>query len=159
MQRHSRRSHRSSHGVSSSFAAAFHHIQEALCKHHNPSRLYITGYDVVREPTAVVRFRGPSLAIITDNGPEFAGKASDLWTHETGISHLFIRPGKPVENAYIESFNGRLRDECLNLHWFQSLSQARVILSAWRVDDNQVRSHTSLGGQTPDEFARLEQAG
>ena len=119
-------------------------------------RVSITGYDVVRGITAVVRFRGPPLAIITDNAPEFVNKALDLWTHETRISHLFIRPGKPVENAYIESFNGRLRDECLNLHWFQSLEQARVILSAWRVDYNQVRPHTSLGGQTPDEFARLQ---
>ncbi len=130
--------------------------RECLVMHVGVS---ITGHDVVRELAAVVRFRGQPQAIITDNGPEFAGKALDLWTHETGISHLFIRPGKPVENAYIESFNGRLRDECLNLHWFQSLSQARVILSAWQVDYNQVRPHTSLGGQTPNEFARLEQAG
>ena len=130
--------------------------RECLVMHVGVS---ITGHDVVRELAAVVRFRGPPLAIITDNGPEFAGKALDLWTHELGISHLFIRPGKPVENAYIESFNGRLRDECLNLHWFLSLEQARVILSTWRADYNQVRPHTSLGGQTPDEFARLEQAG
>ena len=98
-------------------------------------------------------------AITTDNGPEFAGKALDLWSHDCGITHTFIRPGKPVENAYIESFNGRVRDECLNLHWFHSLDQARLILTAWRHDDNDIRPHTSLGGRTPNEFARLEQAG
>lgn len=119
----------------------------------------ITGHDVLRHLTDVIRFRGRPASILTDNGPEFAGKTLDVWTHETGITHLFIRPGKPVENAYIESFNGRVRDECLNLHWFQSLEQARVVLSAWRVDDNHVRPHTSLGGRPPNEFARLNQAG
>lgn len=119
----------------------------------------ITGHDVVHALEAVVRFRGAPQGITTDNGPEFAGKALDLWTHERGITHHFIRPGKPVENAYIESFNGRVRDECLNLHWFQSLEQARLILSIWREDYNDVRPHTSLNGRTPNEFARLEEAG
>ena len=119
----------------------------------------ITGHDVVRALDAVVKFRGSPQAITTDNGPEFAGKALDLWTHDRGIAHTFIRPGKPVENAYIESFNVRVRDECLNLHWFQSLDQARLILTAWRHDDNDIRPHTSLGGRTPNEFARLEQTG
>lgn len=91
----------------------------------------------------------------TDNGPESAGKALDLWTHDRGITHVFIRPGKSVENAYIESLNGRVRHECLNLHWFQSLDQAHLILTAWHHDYNDVRLHTSLGGRTPTEFARL----
>ena len=119
----------------------------------------ITGHDVVRALDAVVKFRGAPQAITTDNGPEFAGKALELWTHDCGIAHTFIRPGKPVENAYIESFNGRVQDECLNLHWFQSLDQARLILTAWRHDYNDIRPHTSLGSRTPNEFARLEQAG
>ncbi|AFD27376.1 putative transposase protein (plasmid) [Deinococcus gobiensis I-0] len=130
--------------------------RECLVMHVGTS---ITGHDVVRRLEAVVRFRGAPQAITTDNGPEFAGKALDLWTHDRGITHTFIRPGKPVENAYIESFNGRVWDECLHLHWFQSLDQARLILTAWRQDDNDVRPHTSLGGRTPNEFARLQQAG
>lgn len=119
----------------------------------------ITGHDVVTALEAVVRFRGAPQAITTDNGPEFAGRALELWTHRRSIVHHFIRPGKPVENAYIESFNGRVRDECLNLHWFQNLDQARLILRRWREDYNDVRPHTSLNGQTPNEFARLLQAG
>ncbi|MBB5365731.1 DDE-type integrase/transposase/recombinase [Deinococcus humi] len=95
-----------------------HFTRECLAMHVGVS---ITGHDVVRELAAVVRFRGRPQAIITDNGPEFVGKALDLWTHETGITYLFTRSGKPVENTYIESFNGRLRDECSNLQWFQSL--------------------------------------
>ena len=130
--------------------------RECLVMHVGTS---ITGHDVVRALEAVVRFRGRPQAITTDNGPEFAGKALDLWTHGRGITHTFIRPGKPVENAYIESFNGRVRDECLNLHLFQTLDQARLILTAWRLDYNDVRPHTSLGGRTPNEFARLKQAG
>lgn len=130
--------------------------RECLVMHVGVS---IAGHDVIRQLTAVIRFRGRPLSIITDNGPEFSGKALDVWTHETGIHHLFIRPGKPVENAYIESFNGRVRDECLNLHWFQSLEQARAVLSIWRVDYNHVRPHPSLGGRSPNEFARLIQAG
>ena len=119
----------------------------------------ITGLDVIRQLTDVIRFKGRPASILTDNGPEFAGKALDIWTYETGIHHVFIRPGKPALNAHIESFNGRVRDECLNLHWFQSFEQARAVLSTWRVDDNHVRPHTSLGGRSPNEFARLNQAG
>ncbi|MFC6617212.1 IS3 family transposase [Deinococcus radiophilus] len=87
----------------------------------------ITGHDVVTALEAVVRFRGAPQAITTDNGPEFTGRALELWTHKCDIMHHFIRPGKPVENAYIESFNGRVRDECLNLHWFQNLDQAVML--------------------------------
>ncbi|THF87270.1 IS3 family transposase [Deinococcus sp. KSM4-11] len=130
--------------------------RECLVMHASVS---ITGHDVIRHLADVIRFRGCPVSIITDNGPQCSGKALDLWTHETGIHHLFIRPGTPVENTYIESFNGRVRDECLNVHWFQSLEQARVVLSTWRVDDNQVRPHTSLGGRSPNEFARLIQVG
>lgn len=119
----------------------------------------ITGADVVRRLAEVVAERGRPAAINTDNGPEFISKVMDQWTHELDISHIFIPPGKPVENAYIESFNGRVRDECLNLHWFQSLPEARGVIAGWRDDYNQVRPHSALKGQSPQEFARLFQAG
>jgi transposase InsO family protein len=77
----------------------------------------------------------------------------DAWAYERRIRLRFIRPGKPVENAYIESFNGKLRDECLNEHWFKSLAEARVLIEAWRREYNQERPHSSLGDATPAEFA------
>lgn len=96
--------------------------------------------------------------IITDNGPEFAGKALDEWAYQNGIRLHFIRPGKPVENAYIESFNGRLRDECLNEHWFMSLPHAKQVIEEWRIDYNGARPHSSLGYLTPEEFIQKEVA-
>jgi putative transposase len=89
---------------------------------------------------------------VTDNGPEFTGKALDSWAYNNKVQLDFIRPGKPIENAFIESFNGRLRDECLNEHWFISLQDAREKIAAWRVDYNGSRPHTSLGHLTPEEF-------
>ncbi|HEU4754801.1 MAG TPA: IS3 family transposase [Armatimonadota bacterium] len=96
---------------------------------------------------------GLPAALVLDNGPEFAGRALDAWAYSQGITLAFIRPGKPVENAFVESFNGRFRDECLNEHWFTSLADARQIIEAWRCDYNQTRPHSSLGGLTPAEFA------
>jgi putative transposase len=90
--------------------------------------------------------------ITIDNGPEFAGKALDEWAYRRGVKLNFIRPGKPVENAYAESFIGRLRDECLNENWFISLKNARDIIESWRIDYNEGRPHSSLGGLTPREF-------
>ena len=90
--------------------------------------------------------------IVTDNGPEFIGKALDSWAYKHKVRLDFIRPGKPVENAFIESFNGRLRDECLNEHWFVSLQDARTKIEAWRLDYNAARPHSSLGNLTPQEF-------
>lgn len=119
----------------------------------------ITGADVVRLLDTVLAERAPPAAIVTDNGPEFISKALDQWAHRRTIQQVFIRPGKPVENAYIESFNGRVRDECLDLHWFQTLAQARLVVAAWREDYNRVRPHSSLDGKSPNEFARLVQAG
>lgn len=98
--------------------------------------------------------RGVPQAISVDNGPEFAGQALDTWAHARGVTLQFIRPGKPVENAYIESFNGRLRDECLNGHWFLSLADARRQIAAWRAEYNSGRPHSGLAGRTPDEFAQ-----
>ena len=89
-----------------------------------------------------------------DNGPECTSKALDQWAYERGVELAFIRPGKPIENCFVESFNGRVRDECLNVHWFLSLDDARRRIEAWRHDYNQVRPHGSLGYLTPCEFAR-----
>ena len=86
-------------------------------------------------------------------GPEFAGKVMDERAYRRGIKLSFIRPGKPVENAFAESFNGWLRDECLNTDWFMSVRHAREIIETWRQDYNEVRSHSSLKGKTPKEFA------
>ena len=96
--------------------------------------------------------RGLPESVTVDNGREFAGKAMDEWAYRKGIKLNFIRPGKPVENAFAESFNGRLRDECLNTNWFLSVSHAREIIEDWRLDYNEVRPHSSLNGRTPKEF-------
>jgi putative transposase len=96
--------------------------------------------------------RGLPEVITIDNGPEFAGKVLDEWAYRNGVKLNFIRPGKPIENAYAESFIGRLRDECLNENWFISLKNARDIIESWRIDYNEGRPHTSLGGLTPKEY-------
>lgn len=115
----------------------------------------ISGVRVARVLDAAIAARGekPEL-IVMDNGPEFTSKALDAWSYRSGVKLHFIRPGKPVENAYIESFNGRFRDECLNMHLFLDLADARATTSAWRQDYNDVRPHSSLGGLAPAEFAR-----
>lgn len=116
----------------------------------------LPGLRVVRVLEKVAAERGglPE-AIVLDNGPEFAGRTLDAWAYSKGVTLAFIRPGKPVENAFVESFNGRFRDECLNEHWFTSLVDARQIIEAWRRDYNQTRPHSSLGGLTPAEFAQV----
>lgn len=86
-------------------------------------------------------------------GPEFISKARDRWTYENGVTLDFSRPGKPTDNAFVESFNGPFRYECLNTHWFLSLADARSKIDAWRPDYNECRPHTSLGWLTPAEFA------
>lgn len=90
--------------------------------------------------------------LVMDNGPEFAGKDMDQWAYKHGIQLQFIRPGKPVENAYIESFNGKFRDECLNESVFFDIVDARRKIEEWREDYNQKRPHSSLNFQTPNEF-------
>ena len=92
----------------------------------------------------------------TDNGLEFCGRAMLTWAHARGVTLRLIEPGKPTQNAYIESFNGRFRDECLNEHLFDSLAEARQIIEAWRLDYNHARPHSSLGTLTPSEFAELQ---
>ncbi|WP_316679639.1 IS3 family transposase [Ralstonia chuxiongensis] len=98
--------------------------------------------------------RGLPASITVDNGPEFAGKVLDAWAYEAGVTLSFIRPGKPVENAYIESFNGRFRDECLNEHWFVSMRHAKQLIEEWRIEYNTERPHSSLGYLTPAQFAQ-----
>jgi putative transposase len=92
--------------------------------------------------------------LVMDNGPEFSGRALDTWAYARGVQLRFIRPGKPIENAFVESFNGKFRDECLNEHWFASVAEARTLIEAWRVDYNTVRPHSALDGATPEQFAR-----
>jgi len=100
--------------------------------------------------------RGLPEAIVVDNGPEFRGRVLAAWSEARGVRLEFIQPGKPVQNAYAESFNGRLRDECLNANWFTSLSDARQKIETWRQDYNQQRPHSSLGYLAPAEFARKQ---
>jgi len=91
--------------------------------------------------------------IVSDNGTELTSHAMFAWQEEHGIEWHYIAPGKPTQNGFIESFNGRFRDECLNEHLFSSLPDARRIIEAWRIDYNTRRPHTSLNGLTPTEFA------
>jgi putative transposase len=112
----------------------------------------ITGARVVRVMERLREQRGLPQVLVTDNGPEFAGRALDVWAYEHGVKLHFIEPGKPVQNAFIESFNGKMRDECLNEHWFLSLGEARETIEGWRRDYKEVRPHTSLGNRTPQEF-------
>jgi putative transposase len=91
-------------------------------------------------------------SIQVDNGSEFISKAMDEWAHHNSVKLDFSRPGKPTDNAFIESFNGRLRQECLNQNWFTSLADARQIVEAWREDYNEIRPHSSLDHRTPSEF-------
>jgi putative transposase len=112
----------------------------------------IGGRRVVEVLQRLVETRGKPAVLITDNGPEFVGRALDAWAYAQGIRLHFIEPGKPNQNAYVESFNGRFRDECLNEPWFLSLAQTRQIVEAWRLDYNAVRPHSSLGNVSPTEF-------
>jgi putative transposase len=112
----------------------------------------ITGKRVVEVLEQVARKHGLPKVITTGNGTEFTSRGVDEWAHRNGVKLDFIRPGKPIENAYIESFNGRLRQECLEENWFTSMEDAREKIEAWRVDYNEHRPHISLGNQTPREY-------
>ena len=114
----------------------------------------LPGERVVRVLETVGETRGFPKAIVCDNGPEFRSEALDQWADRRGVALLFIQPGKPIQNAFAESFNGRLRDECLNESWFVSLRDARETIEAWRLDYNVARPHSGLAGRTPEEFAK-----
>lgn len=111
----------------------------------------IGGYRIARELKKIVECRKPRV-IVCDNGPEFiSGKMFD-WSQEHGVDLSFIQPGKPQQNAFIESFNGRMRDECLNVHLFNSLLEARTINKNRIEEYNRIRPHSSLGYVTPEKF-------
>lgn len=113
----------------------------------------ISGDEVVITLESIAAFRGYPASIRTDQGPEFTGKALDQWAYQHSVILKLIQAGKPTQNAYIESFNGKFRDECLNEHWFRDLSHARDLISLWRMDYNENRPHSALGYLTPSEFA------
>ena len=116
----------------------------------------ISGQYVTRLLDQAAIFRGYPKIVRTDNGPEFTSRAFMGWTLSHGIRHILIQPGRPMQNGYIESFNGRFRDECLNDHWFQTLHQARATITAWRRDYNEVRPHGSIGRIPPARFAEIQ---
>jgi len=113
----------------------------------------IPGARVVQVLERLAATTGLPRALLTDNGPEFAGTTLDQWAHQRGVRLNFIQPGKPVQNAFVESFNGKFRDECLSEHWFLSLWDARQAIETWRREYNEQRPHSALGQQTPREFA------
>ena len=114
----------------------------------------IGGSHLTRLMDGICSQRGKPAMIRTDNGAEFTGKSMLTWAHRQSIQLRLIEPGKPNQNAYVESFNGRLRDECLNEHWFTSLAHARAVIEAWRCEYNEERPKKSLGGLTPAQYAK-----
>jgi putative transposase len=117
----------------------------------------IGGRRVAEVLSEVASVHGLPENIVVDNGPEFISNAMDEWAYSREVTLHFIRPGKPVDNAFMESFNARLREECLNLNWFRSIEHARRVIEEWRVDYNETRPHSTLGFLTPKEFAQKEE--
>jgi putative transposase len=122
------------------------YTRECLCAHADRSQ---SGEKVAEQLERVIALRGAPESITSDNGSEFAGQVMDYWAHQVAAKLDFIRPGKPVENSHIESFNGRLRDECLNVEVFLDLADARSKIERWKRDYNQQRPHSSLADRTP----------
>ena len=114
----------------------------------------ISGHGVVRVLDRLALSQGLPRIIRTDNGKEFCGRAMIQWAHQKGVTLRLIEPGKPNQNAYIESFNGRLRDECLNEHWFRNLLHARGLMEIWRREYNEDRPKKALAGMTPAAYAK-----
>jgi putative transposase len=114
----------------------------------------ISGVRLARELDAIIARRGKPKTIVSDNGTEMTSHAVFKWAGERGVEWHYIAPGKPTQNAFVESFNGRLRDECLNEELFSSMADARQKLATWQTDYNQFRPHTSLGGLAPQVYAR-----
>jgi putative transposase len=115
----------------------------------------LSGRRVTRVLDDLALTRGLPEVLVMDNGPEFTSRALDQWAYRNDVRLEFIRPGKPIENAFVESFNGKFRDECLNENWFLDLNDARRKIERWRLDYNSERPHSSLGQRTPNEFARM----
>jgi len=133
------------------FALVADYTRECLALEADTS---LSGERVKRVLDRVATERGRPGAVLSDNGPEFTARVLEAWSLENRVRRDFIEPGKPQQNAYVESFNGRLREECLNTQWFTSLADARRKLEAWRMDYNGARPHSSLGYRTPLEFAQ-----
>lgn len=114
----------------------------------------IGGVRVARFLDALAERRSLPAALVCDNGPEFTSKAMFLWAKKTGVSLNFIQPGKPTQNAFVESFNGKFRDGCLNQNWFSDLIEARCVIAEWQAHYNDVRPHSSLGYLPPAVFAK-----
>lgn len=114
----------------------------------------LPGQAVVRVLDRLGAERSRPVLVVLDNGPELISRALAAWAHQQAVTLHFIDPGKPIQNAHCESFHGRLRDECLNEHWFLSLGDARQIIEAWRQDYNHARPHSALGYRTPEEVRR-----
>ena len=112
----------------------------------------LSGVRLVRVLDVLCAEHGRPHALLMDNGPELTSKALDAWAYGNGVELRFIQPGKPAQNAYVESFNGKFRDECLNEHWFLTLDEAREVIEEWRQDYNQFRPHSSLDDLTPEQF-------
>lgn len=119
----------------------------------------LSGVRVARELDRIAEMRGLPCMVVSDNGTELTSNAMLKWQKERGVEWHYIQPGKPMQNGFVESFNGRLRDECLNEHLFASLKEARRIIEAWKIDYNTQRPHTSLDGLTPIEFATRPEQG
>jgi putative transposase len=127
------------------------HSRECLALEVDTS---LNGERVVRVLERLKETRGLPAVIQTDNGPEFTGHALDTWSYRNRVKLFFIEPGKPVQNAHIESFNGKLRNECLNMEWFTSLREARQVIEEWRREYNQFRPHSSLGNLPPEKWGQ-----
>jgi putative transposase len=127
------------------------YTHEALVLHVDHS---ITGEGVAG---ALDRLGRLPKGIVCDNGSEFVSKAMDQWSYRNGVELKFIQPGKPTQNAFIESFNGRFRAECLNQNWFENIDQARLMIEAWRIEYNTERPNKAIGRKTPDAFAKEQE--
>jgi putative transposase len=113
----------------------------------------LKGVDVVMVLNRIKSQRGVPKLLYCDNGSEFSSQAMDLWAYQNGVRIAFSRPGKPTDNAFVESFNGTFRAECLDAHWFTTLTETRQIIETWRREYNESRPHRALGERTPTEFA------
>jgi putative transposase len=120
-------------------------------------RSSISGHRVTAFLDKRAAFHGYPTFIRVDNGPEFTGKHFQQWAEQRSIHIEYTRPGKPTDNAFIESFNGKFRDECLKVHWFLNLKHAQDIIENWRMEYNEVRPHSSLEDKTPHEFVKEHQ--